>query len=461
MHDTSPPAPAREITGTRLLTFNMISVGGLLVASFYYGYSFYYYTYVIGLDALLTSIGSAIAVLTAGIGAPIFGILSDNRPVKNSTKRKSFFIRGLPFLVVSGILVWLPPEKCQPGETMNWIVASYFWLFSFLLFVSWTAMSAAYYGMIPEQATTEANRITVSKVQGLFNLSANAVSLIIPIFLQAVLPDPQHPAWYEPSGQVLTASVPVIAVIFAAMCGCFTMVSYLTIDEGFLESPAGKRPVVASLKRLFTPLENRNARFYFGYSLTTQGGAKILITLAIPFLTFVLAFQGLFFIIYLAIVLVLNFVGLSIWNAYVKRKGVISANQLATALMVVTLISIPMVFLPVPKEVILPIVLSICLVALFCLNAGYLTGVPIVSAIVDEASEMNQKKEAVSGLFFGLNGFFTNIGVMTASLFMGLYFTGGQEENPVLIAVAYPITAVFFAIALVLNKKLVLPALRK
>jgi hypothetical protein len=136
-------------------------------------------------------------------------------------------------------------------------------------------------------------------------------------------------------------------------------------------------------------------------------------------------FQGPLFFAYLGLVLALNFVGLSIWNAIVKRKGVIWANQMSMIMLATTMIAILMVFLGMPYAIMLPIILVICLVALFSLNAGYLTGVPIVSAIVDEASTQQLKKESVSGLVFGLNVFFVNLNVMAGRLFMGLYFTGG------------------------------------
>nr|MDO8110706.1 MFS transporter [Candidatus Sigynarchaeota archaeon] len=451
----------REITGRRLLTFNLVSIGGLLVTSLYSSYSFYYYTYVIGLDALLSSIGSVIALFTAAIACPVFGVLSDNRPTRKGKKRKPFFAYGLPLLVASSILVWLPPENCQPGQSMNWLVAIYFWTMSFVVFLTASMISSAYYGMIPEQSTTEANRIVVSKIQGLFNLAANAVAIIMPIVLQAILPDPQHSAWYEPSGNILISIVPAIAIIFSIACGLFTIITYFTVDESFLRDPAERKSVPASLKTLFSPLGNRNARVYFGYSFTMQAGAKVLITLPIPFLTYVLVFQGPAFMIYLGIALALNFIGLSIWNIIVKRRGVIWANQLSMIILVITLNAVLIVLLGIPREIMLPIVLVDCLVAMFSTNAGYLTNVPIVSAIVDEVSIQKVKKETVSGLYFGLNGFFCSLGVVAGSLFMGLYFTGGQERNPILITLAYSVISVTFLIAAILNKKLSLPALKR
>ena len=84
----------RELKGKRQIEFNLATVGLILPFALYSSYAYYYYTYVIGLDALLSSIGLVIGLLTYAIGSPMLGVLSDNRPFRKNGKRRPFLIYG-------------------------------------------------------------------------------------------------------------------------------------------------------------------------------------------------------------------------------------------------------------------------------------------------------------------------------------------------------------------------------
>ena len=64
------------------------------------------------------------------------------------------------------------------------------------------------------------------------------------------------------------------------------------------------------------------------------------------------------------------------------------------------------------------------------------------------------KKETVSGLYTGMSSLFVNIARAVVTLFMGIYFSGGNEANAFLLTLIMPITAGIYVIGWICNKRL-------
>ena len=92
-------------------------MGFTLPITFVNVYTFQFYVYTIGLDALLVSFGMFIGLIVFSFGAILFGVISDNKKPGKMGKRRSFLLLSLPRMIIFMILIWIPP-KCPEGQTM-------------------------------------------------------------------------------------------------------------------------------------------------------------------------------------------------------------------------------------------------------------------------------------------------------------------------------------------------------
>jgi Na+/melibiose symporter-like transporter len=455
--ETTISAP-HEIKGRRLLLFSLLPMGNNFINGFYLSYSYFYYVYVVGLDSLLTSAGIIIFTLVSAIGYIVFGIISDNRPLGRHGKRKPLLLYGLPFFVIPGILIWVPPVMCLPGVAMNWAVALYMWVMGAVFAIGITVNFASYNAMIPEQLETEENRQEAAKLQGLLNLIAITFGIAVPFILQSFLADPDHTHWTLPSGQFLITETLIIAIILGVIAVVTTVITYRTVDESFLDKDVKRKSIGAMFKDMQYPLKHKNARNFFGVMLSWNMGGKIFTTLPIPFFTFVLQAKELTFITYMLVVLIVDFASLFLWAKIVKRQGTIKANNTAFLVIIAALLSFALLFIDIPDSARLAITMVSSCVVVFGIVASYLTPMPIISAIIDEAPNAfpakEFKKETLSGLYTGMNSLFVNIACALGTLFMGIYFSGGNERNVFLLILIFPLIAVIYVFGWVCNKRL-------
>ena len=92
-------------------------MGFTLPITFVNVYTFQFYVYTIGLDALLVSFGMFIGLIVFSFGAILFGVISDNKKPGKMGKRRSFLLLSLLRMIIFMILIWIPP-KCPEGQTM-------------------------------------------------------------------------------------------------------------------------------------------------------------------------------------------------------------------------------------------------------------------------------------------------------------------------------------------------------
>lgn len=447
-----------EIKGRQMLAFCLLPMGNNFVNTFTLSYIYFYYVYVVGLDSFLTSIGIFIATIISAFGSIIFGVLSDNRPVGHHGKRKPFILFGLPIFIVTCILFWTPPFLCKTTGSMNWITAIYLWILGGLYAVGININWAAYNAMIPEQIETQQNRIQVAQIQGLLNLIAASTGVAVPIMMQSTIANPKETLWIYPSGHFLVGATLVIAVIICIIAVACSLITYLSVDESFLDKAVKKKSIFTMFKDMQYPLRHKNSRNYLGLTFTTNMGGQIFLTMPIPYLTYVLLAQGYIFTIYMLIVMIINFVSVFLWAIIIKKKGTLKSNDMAFIVIIFFLLALLIIFFNMPGAV--KITLSLILIGIVCFGcvAFYLTPIPIIGAIVDEAPgkfpQKEFKKETLCGLYTGMSSVFSNIGTAMGTLFLGIYFSGGQETNVLLLTLVYPLCAIVYAIGWICNKRL-------
>ena len=117
----------RKLEGKRLYGYSSGVLGQILPATLINAYLSIFYIYVVGLDAFLVGVGTALGSILNGICAPMFGFISDRRKPTKLGKRRPYLLFGLPGLILAFILIWLPPLP-QKGDSWNYGVAIFLWV---------------------------------------------------------------------------------------------------------------------------------------------------------------------------------------------------------------------------------------------------------------------------------------------------------------------------------------------
>jgi glycoside/pentoside/hexuronide:cation symporter, GPH family len=123
----------------------------------------------IGIAGLLLGLGRFIDSLND----PIIGYWSDNLRSPLG-RRVPFVLFGAPVLALAFFLLWTPPASGVSG----WNVV-YFFLVIQLFFVFYTIVRGPYAALLPEIATTSAERVSVSAWQVLFGSGGALIGLVV------------------------------------------------------------------------------------------------------------------------------------------------------------------------------------------------------------------------------------------------------------------------------------------
>ncbi len=316
--------PPRELHGFSSDWILCYSFGNIMPISLFNGFIYYYYIYVVGLDALLTSVGIAIGLVINALSNPIMGVLSDNIKPSKWGKRKIFLIIGAPFELLFSYFIWTP-QFCPPGHTFFWPTALYMWIMSVGFNFTYVVVGCPYGAMLPEQSETEKNRIGISAIQGIFNILGTVIGVVLPILIESTLPDAQKAFWNTASGAKLTSLVPIIGFIFGIVLIFSVIFTYFTVDESFFlkecEVFPKKRTVGQVFNQLLQPFKHDNTRQYYWLSFAANFAMRILMTILMPLVTYVLLLQGAQFIIFIGILIPVTFLGFVLWNSVVHKWG--------------------------------------------------------------------------------------------------------------------------------------------
>ncbi len=445
--------PLRELQGKKLIGYTIGTIGYIIPIALVTAFAYQFYVYTVGLDSLLTSIGIFIGLTIAAFGATIFGVISDNKKPGKLGKRRPFILCGMILLVTTNFLCWIPP-LCPQGQPYYIPTTIYFWIVFALLNVANSMIISPYTAMIPEQCQTEENRVKVAAIIGIFNILGTVLGVLFPMILQSNLEDPTAAKWWEPSGAYLVSLLPWVGGLLGLFGGIIILISFLSVDESFhLQNPKTiqeKKSIVETFKQMFEPSKNPKFRNYLFQTSISSIGGRILIVILVPFLTYVIQLVDIQFIIFILILVPFAFIGFVFWNKQIPKMGLIKTNVMSNYIITGTLLAI-FIFL-ISMDFSLRVIIGGILIslALFCFVGAFLYPNPIISALVDEkAVELNsgnrlESTSKLSGSYFGLNLLLLNFFGAVANIILGAIFTGGNEENPILIVITFPIAAFLF-----------------
>ncbi|MHA1718301.1 MAG: MFS transporter [Promethearchaeota archaeon] len=447
------------------LGFSIGTFGFMLPITFVNAYTFQFYVYTIGLDALLVSIGMFIGLIFFSFGAILFGVVSDNKKTGKLGKRRPFLLLSLPGIVIFMILIWMPP-KCPEGQSMYWPTAIYLWGIGILFSLSIAMGFAPYYSMLPEQAPTEKERIKVASIQGLFNIIGVVGGMAIVMILQSQLIDPLNSKWWQISGQHILSIIPWISGLISLISALGIIITFFTTEESINEEDSeinlveSKRTnIKKSIEKIFAPTKHINNRNFLWQTIFYNMAFRLCIVVMIPFLTYILHLKQESYFIFFLLIAPFAISGFFLWQKLVSKVGLIHGFSNSIKLNIVFSITGLIFLINFPEwiEMIFGVIIIGFLVS--CLLAGFIFPNPITSALVDEIKieqsqdHENNDKESLAGAYFGLNLFSMNISSGIANLILGIIFVGENAEDPMFIILTFPVIALIYGIGLYFLQK--------
>lgn len=452
----------RELHGRKLFGYS-IGYTGILLADIFRGvFIFQYYVYTINLNALLVTIGMAIRLIIAALSSIIFGVLADNKKPGRFGKRRPFLFYLLPVWVLTSILVWFPPWYCPKNNSMHFPTAIYLWVILALNALSGMSILSVHASMLPEQSQTHKNREKVASVGVVMAIIASTIALLLPLFVQSLLKDPENVKWWQPSGKVILFYIPIFGIVTAIFALISVISTFFSVDESFhkinpdLETK--KTSIKETFQQMIVPAKDKKFRKLILVGFFTSLAGMMMGILIFPLLTYVVKFRGTDFYIYIIVSISCKFGWFYIWKQILKRHALVKSY----------IICIAFAGLASFLELLFLIeILSFELrVVLFVMTMGTLLGAiygfglftsPLAGAIIYEVArndtDENNIDEAISeisGAYFGLQSFLLSVAGAIGSLLIGIILTGPNEENPVVITLTFASIGIFYLIGLLI-----------
>ncbi len=457
MEETHPPAP-RQLLGWRFWGYSLGILGQFLPSALIGAYIKNYYVYTIGLDPLLVAIGTGLGVLFNAISSPIFGAIVDNARPNRLGKRRPVMLLGIPIMSIASVLIWLPPLLCSSTDCQDTRVAVFFWLMIIVYYFGFSLIRNSYLSMLPEQAQVDKNRIAISGLQGVFSIVATIIGIVLPFVVQSMLIDPRHPFHATPDGQLLLTAIPWLAVIFAVSAIGVTVFAFFSVDESFHKAnEVGlKTSAKGVLVNIFKPFANlENLRWLFTAFLM-NAGMRMVTSILVPYATFVLKLNQIEFIIFIVALLPFTGIGFAFWQKRAK-KGLKTTFIESSIVITLAMASASLLLFVMDKVLMVSLAFAIVAVCLFCIVVATLIPNPIISKLVDLAPptdpEQQSAKKTQAGAYFGSYLFMLNIANVVGDIVYGFVLTGGNADNPVAIAMFFPICAVFYFVAIIVFRR--------
>ena len=455
----------RELHGKRIIGFTIGFFGVLLTEIFRAVFIFQFYVYTINLNSILVTIGMAMQLIVSAIFSIIFGVLADNKKPSKLGKRRLFLIYGLPIWFLTNILIWFPPWKCPKTNSMFWPTAIYLWIIFILNAISAMSILTSYASMGPEQSQTNENRKKVAAIGTFLSIIASILALMLPLFVQSILKDPENVKWWEPSGKVILTYIPIIGGLFAIFGFISIILTFFSVDESFHkispESEMKKKSVRATFQQMIVPAKDKKYRKFVFVGFFTTISTHMLGILVIPFLTYSLKFRGTDFLLYVIISFSCKFGWFYIWRKILKKYALIKSYYICITLTVIAsfleLFFLIEIFSFELKIIIFIITVGTILGSIY--GFGLFIG-PITAALIYEAAAKNGDEitdkaiSEISGAYNGLQSFLLFISRAIASIMIGFILFGPNEENPIIITIAMSSMGIFFLIGLIYLRKI-------
>jgi hypothetical protein len=278
------------------------------------------------------------------------------------------------------------------------------------------------------------------------------VGVILPVVIQGILPDAQHILWNTESGKILINLIPLLAMGFAGLSVVGILATVLTIDESYLASkPIEKKSITGVFKQTFLPLKHHNAVLFYENTFTMNVGLWILTTVLLPILTFVVNLEGIWFSVFIAILVPIAFLAMPFWGKMMNKLHIKRSYEKSYIFLIPPMILVPIILLSMGFELRFAITLILFSFGIFGFCAFFLIPTPLISAVIDEGvnifKDQTLNRSQLAGTYFGLNSFTTGIATAAATLILGLIYTGGRANDPLYLVLALPISAIIFGLA--------------
>ncbi|MFX1276119.1 MAG: MFS transporter [Promethearchaeota archaeon] len=416
-----------------------------------------YYIYTINLDSIIVLFGIAVQMLVNAIFSIIFGVISDNKTPGKFGKRRPFLLYGLPIWAVSSLLIWIPP-LCPEGNSFYLPTALYFWSIGILNSIVSASILSPHASMLPEQSETFQNRKKVASTTTFYLIIASIIGLIPPLIVRSFLPQKDR-FWWTLSGGIITIFTPIVGLFFTCFAVIGLIITFLSVDESFHEinqiNKSNRISITTTFKNMIEPLKDIKYRKFIFVNLYSNVALGIMGFIIIPFLDFVMLFEGINYYIY-PIVSISNKIGwFFIWRYLQDKKNILKSYKACTILCIFAAIIILLyLFENIGFEIkILIFILTVGLL-LGSIYAFRLYSTPIAANLISEAAMKNGNNDRennvskISGAYMGLLSFTISFGPAVSNIILAFVFTGENRSNETIIIIVFASMAIFFIISL-------------
>jgi glycoside/pentoside/hexuronide:cation symporter, GPH family len=326
-------------------------------------------------------------------------------------RRLPFVVAGTPFLVITFVLLWLPPATGLPWTAVYFLVVLH------LYSLAATVVQQPHDAALAEIARTTPDRVRVSSLKVAFGLAGAAVGLV-------------------GSGVVAGAlGFPAMAVAFALLAGTSILVS----AAGLRRLPAtGTAAGLSAWAALRLTATNRQFLVFVGSTLLFYLGLNLL-TQAIPYyVTVVLGGPEEAVSLFTALFAAVALAGVPLVNRLVARGTKAGAYRLAMGALAVLLPGLALVGLvpglpPLVQGAIYVGLLGLPMAALFVLPN------PILADVVDEdALRTGMRRE---GIYFAAAGTLNKMGFAVSTVIFGALLSafGFSAAQPLGVRLVGPV----------------------
>jgi Na+/melibiose symporter-like transporter len=455
----------RELKGKRLLGYTLGNFGMTLLNVFTGSFTFQFYVYTINLAPVLASIGLSFNIFISAFFSIVFGVIMDNKKPGRIGKRRPFLLYALPFWITTSIIIWFPPWYSPQSNSLYLPTAVYFWVVTIIRALSGTLILNAYLSMLPEQSQTLENRHTVASLRAFFMIVASVISLLMPLLIQSLLPDPKNAKWYDDSGEIILVFIPVIGIIFTCVGLVAVLTVFFSVDESFhlYNSNFNKKKVTLreTFKQMAQPAKDDKYRnmVFVGFFMGISG--SIFGFLIFPFQTYLLEFEKSEFLIYVLISLFGKLGWYVIWRVVKKKKSLTSSYALSLTFAAIVAFT-DLLFLLSNLPYILKMMLYIVSFGTI-LGTSYSTplfGIPLSATLIQEAaikkdaSNVDETISNISGSYSGFSMFVRSLGGAISSIVIGLLLTGSNQRDPIIITLLFASQGFFYLIAVSFVRKI-------
>ena len=178
----------------------------------------------------------------------------------------------------------------------------------------------------------------------------------------------------------------------------------------------------------------------------------------VPFQTFLLGFKKSQYFLYIFISIFGKFGWYFLWKSVNKKKVPLVKSYFRVILIALcaTIIDVFFLFGNLQFSVKILLFIIIWSTVLGSFYSFTLFSIPLGASIVQEAAEsindsitnIDKNLSRISGSYYGLSYFVTYLGTAFASLFVGAFLSGSNEDNPVVVTLLFLSMSFFYLISL-------------